>query len=160
MIFPYRRFKRCGVGGVGRSDYRSPPKGCLGLGLCSRARAGTWSYWICLPHGARRALWVAAAFREYREGIESVLNCGGDTDTVGAITGALLAINSPIPSEWTQRLCDYPCSQSYLERLANAFRLDFAQKEKLPLFLWVALPLRNLVFFVVVVAHVVGRLIL
>ena len=98
-------------------------------------------------------------FGDYRAGMEAVLNCGGDTDTVGAITGALLAINGPIPAEWTQRLCDYPCSRSYLERLAHAFRLDSAQKEKLPLFLWVVLPLRNLVFFVIVVVHVVGRLI-
>ena len=59
-------------------------------------------------------------YGDYRAGLEAVLNCGGDTDTVGAITGALLAINSTIPDEWVKGLCDYPISRTYLEQLAHA----------------------------------------
>lgn len=99
-------------------------------------------------------------FGDYRTGLESVLNCGGDTDTVGAITGALLAINSPIPDEWSAGLCDYPISRAYLEKLALALESQSAEApERIPTFLWVALPFRNLVFLLVVVAHVCRRLI-
>ena len=59
-------------------------------------------------------------YGDYRAGLEAVLNCGGDTDTVGAITGALLAINSPIPEAWSTGLYDYPISRTYLEQLSHA----------------------------------------
>jgi len=99
-------------------------------------------------------------FGDYRAGLESVLNCGGDTDTVGAITGALLAINSPIPDEWIAGLCDYPISRTYLEQLALALKSTAAEEHgEIPAFHWVALPLRNLFFLLVVVAHLCRRLI-
>jgi ADP-ribosylglycohydrolase len=99
-------------------------------------------------------------YGDYRAGLEAVLNCGGDTDTVGAITGALLAINSPIPDEWIAGLCDYPVSQTYLEKLARALESPTDEERgKIPTFPWVALPFRNVVFLVVVAVHVCRRLI-
>jgi ADP-ribosyl-[dinitrogen reductase] hydrolase len=95
-------------------------------------------------------------FGDYRSGLEAVLNCGGDTDTVGAIAGALLAINSPVPEEWVDGLCDYPISRAYLEQLADALE---SKQLMLPTFYWVALPIRNLAFLIVVVAHICRRLI-
>jgi len=97
-------------------------------------------------------------YGDYRAGLEAVLNCGGDTDTVGAITGALLAINSTIPNEWATGLCDYPISLTYLERLAHALE-SHSDEKKVPTFSWVTLPFRNLIFLTVVVAHVCRRLI-
>jgi len=97
---------------------------------------------------------------DYRAGLEAVLNCGGDTDTVGAITGALLAINSSIPSEWATGLCDYPISRAYLEKLAHALESHSeGASAKLPTFSWIALPFRNLVFLAVVLIHVCLRVI-
>ncbi len=99
-------------------------------------------------------------YGDYRAGLEAVLNCGGDTDTVGAITGALLAINGDIPEEWILRLSDYPISRAYIEELALA--LDFGPNEigqQIPSFAWIALPIRNLVFLSIVLAHVCRRLI-
>ena len=95
-------------------------------------------------------------YGDYRAGLEAVLNCGGDTDTVGAITGALLAINSTIPNEWIKGFCDYPISRTYLERLAHALE-SHSDEKKAPTFSWVALPFRNLVFLIVVLAHVCRR---
>ena len=99
-------------------------------------------------------------FGDFRSGLEAVLNCGGDTDTVGAITGALLALNSIIPDDWSSRLCDYPISQSYLEELAAALELgpDDVDRHQ-PSFAWLALPLRNALFLSIVLAHICRRLI-
>jgi ADP-ribosyl-[dinitrogen reductase] hydrolase len=95
-------------------------------------------------------------FGDYRAGLEAVISCGGDTDTVGAITGALLAINSPIPDEWSAGLCDHPISRHYLEQLAIALE---SKDRKPPAFHWLALPFRNLFFLAVVLAHLCRRLI-
>ena len=99
-------------------------------------------------------------YGNYRAGVEAVLNCGGDTDTVGAITGALLAINGEIPEEWISGLSDYPISRTYMQELAVA--LEFGPGEvgqQIPSFAWIALPFRNLVFLSIVIAHVCRRLI-
>ncbi len=93
---------------------------------------------------------------DFRSGLEAVLNCGGDTDSVGAITGALLAINSPIPEEWSEGLCDYPISRTYLENLALAME---SGGQSLPPFAWAVLPFRNFAFLTVVLAHLYRRLI-
>jgi len=99
-------------------------------------------------------------YGDYRAGLEAVINCGGDTDTVGAITGALLAINSAIPADWVTDLCDYPISTSYLEQLAHALEArSEASPANLPTFVWMALPFRNLLFLIVVLTHVCLRVI-
>ena len=99
-------------------------------------------------------------FGDFRAGIEAVLACGGDTDTMGAITGALLAINSAIPDEWINGLCDYPISRRYLEELALALEARAGgEPKKLPFFNWLALPARNFVFLNIVIAHLIRRLV-
>lgn len=93
-------------------------------------------------------------FGDFRTGLEAAINCGGDTDTVGAIAGSLLALNSPIPQEWREQLTDYPISITYLTDLAHA--LEAAQKGvdgPMPPFRWFALPLRNLLFLAIVLFH-------
>lgn len=99
-------------------------------------------------------------YGDFRAPLESVLNCGGDTDTVGAITGALAAITSPIPQEWVSGLCDFPISLGYLEQLGEALNIGKSSGQTvLPKFNWVVLPIRNVIFFFVVLIHGFRRLI-
>lgn len=99
-------------------------------------------------------------YGDYRGGLEAALDCGGDTDTVGAIAGALLALNSSIPEDWMAGLWDYPISRTYLEKLALAVDTPTdASGEKLSAFGWLALPFRNAFFLAVVLAHLCRRLI-
>jgi ADP-ribosyl-[dinitrogen reductase] hydrolase len=59
---------------------------------------------------------------DFREALTSALNCGGDTDTVGAIVGALAGANvgaSGIPSEWLARICEWPRSTKVLNQAAQ-----------------------------------------
>ncbi len=102
----------------------------------------------------------ARHYGNFRAGLEAVLNCGGDTDTLGAITGALLAINGAIPEDWSSGLCDYPISRTYLQKLAVALESRPDEiNQQIPSFAWAALPFRNLVFLSIVIAHVFRRLI-
>jgi ADP-ribosylglycohydrolase len=94
-------------------------------------------------------------FGDYRTSVEAVLNCGGDTDSVAAITGALASCHSPIPREWMVRLYDFPISTAYLQTLASALK----NNSKSPIFPWMLLPLRNLLFLIVVLAHGFRRLV-
>ncbi len=93
-------------------------------------------------------------FGDFRASIEAVLNCGGDTDTVGAITGALAAISSPIPLEWIEPIRDYPVSKNYLRRLGQTLEANTLP----PLFCWLLVPVRNAFFLAVVLLHGFRRL--
>jgi ADP-ribosylglycohydrolase len=92
---------------------------------------------------------------DFRACLEAVLRCGGDTDTVAAIAGGLAALRSPIPTEWIETLRDFPISTAYLRRLAETLEA----REPLPWFVWPILPLRNLGFLIIVLAHGFRRLI-
>jgi len=100
---------------------------------------------------------------DFRASLETVLECGGDTDTAGAIVGALagaVAGASAIPREWIEGLCDWPRGRALLERLA--VRLDQAIRTGEPgppeRYFWPGLVARNLLFTVVVLAHGMRRL--
>lgn len=95
-------------------------------------------------------------FGDYRKAVESVIRCGGDTDTVGAITGALAGINSEIPEDWIQNIRDYPLSLKFLNRVGEKLdRRELGKKESFP---WILLPIRNLFFLVIVLFHGFRRL--
>ncbi len=50
------------------------------------------------------------------------LDCGGDTDTVGAIVGALLGANGgeeDIPPEWLNKISEWPRSLEKLRLLTD-----------------------------------------
>ncbi|MFC1587423.1 ADP-ribosylglycohydrolase family protein [Planctomycetota bacterium] len=102
-------------------------------------------------------------FGDFRLTLESVLSCGGDTDTIGAIAGALSGSTvgkSGIPEEWLEGIIDWPRSTTVLAE--TAARLDRKknhgeQAGPAPYF-WPALLPRNILFLAVVLAHGFRRL--
>lgn len=98
-----------------------------------------------------------------RAAVLAVVHCGGDTDTTGAITGALVGAGvgpDGIPAEWVASLREWPRTADWMTRLAAtlAVVLDTRQPQKpsgLPL-----LPLlaRNIFFAAVILAHGFRRL--
>lgn len=100
---------------------------------------------------------------DYRTAVESVIRLGGDTDTVAAITGALVGARvgkAGIPKEWLDRWADWPRSVAWMEKLALKLaegNWREAPQPAVPLAWW-AIPLRNLLFFLVVLVHVFRRL--
>lgn len=102
-------------------------------------------------------------YGDFRATVEAVLDCGGDTDTVGAIAGALAGATcgaSEIPAEWIDPICDWPRSVGVLRevgcRLASQKRNGSSSG---PVgYFWPAVLPRNLLFLVVVLLHGFRRL--
>jgi len=95
---------------------------------------------------------------DFQGTLEALWSCGGDTDTAGAIGGALagaLCGPSRIPPQWIAQYRDWPYSGTMLEKLAT--RLNQRQD---PLnWPWlIVLLARNVVFLLVVLAHGIRRL--
>jgi len=100
---------------------------------------------------------------DFRAALASAIECGGDTDTVGAITGALCGAASGvegIPVEWTSRIWEWPRSRQFMARLAS--RLAAQKASNAPLgsvqYFWPAQILRNILFLGIILAHGVRRL--
>ena len=106
-------------------------------------------------------VWLAAPF-DFKGGMEKIVALGGDTDTTGAIFGALCgaaAGASAIPPEWLDSICDRPRSVEWVRRLshrAHAAVVDKSGGGELPL-AWPLIPVRNLVFLCVVLTHGLRR---
>jgi ADP-ribosylglycohydrolase len=102
-------------------------------------------------------------FGDFRTTMESVIECGGDTDTVATIAGALAGASSgvtSIPPEWIDGIFDAPLNVALLQKVAQ--RLSrLAQTGQSPgrvSWFWpMALP-RNLFFLFVVLCHGFRRL--
>lgn len=101
--------------------------------------------------------------RDYRRSVVAVIRCGGDTDTTAAIVGATVGSGlgrAGIPSEWVDRLWEWPRSVGWMERLAEA--TGNAIKTGIPLRPPRVVPAvglaRNALFFAVVLWHVARRL--
>jgi ADP-ribosyl-[dinitrogen reductase] hydrolase len=100
----------------------------------------------------------------FEDGLIAAISCGGDTDTVGAITGALLGARSGLngmPAEWKDRLIEWPRSSKVL--IATAERLDQQTRSGSMLgpisYFWPALLLRNFLFLIIVLGHGLRRLV-
>ena len=100
---------------------------------------------------------------DFSDALTSVLNCGGDTDTVGSIVGGLMGARvgiRGIPVDLIQGLCEWPRSVSWMERLSN--RLAAQESSPKPLgpvgYFWPGILLRNVLFLLVVLAHGFRRL--
>jgi len=102
-------------------------------------------------------------FGDFEATLSSVLDCGGDADTTGAIAGALAGAvvgDQGIPPSWIEGIVDWPRGPKLLYRLADRLS-DVAQSKRptraVPYF-WPGLVIRNLLFLVVVLLHGFRRL--
>lgn len=111
------------------------------------------------PNSVAVALYAWLRHRgDFGAAVRAVIACGGDTDTVAAITGGICgaeAGEAGIPSSWIEHLWDWPRSISYARRLAVALATPDG---RLPELFWPAIPLRNLLFLAIVIAHGFRRL--
>jgi ADP-ribosylglycohydrolase len=100
---------------------------------------------------------------DFRKALLAVLDCGGDTDTVGAILGALMGAQSgrgAIPKVWLDGICDSPRSTGLLAQVAVRLNQQRTTKRALgPVrYTWPLLAIRNLVFLITVLCHGFRRL--
>jgi len=101
--------------------------------------------------------------REFDKAVSAVIRCGGDTDTTGAIVGAIVGSGvgrTGIPRDWLVRLWEWPRSVTWMERLADATSRAVGSDAPVPpphLVPGVGI-LRNAVFLAIVLAHAFRRL--
>jgi ADP-ribosylglycohydrolase len=100
---------------------------------------------------------------DFRTALIAALDCGGDTDTVGAILGALMGSRwgpGAIPQEWLDGICDWPRSNKLLVRIADRLsQLHTAKRALGPVrYAWPWLVIRNVVFLITVLCHGFRRL--
>lgn len=102
-------------------------------------------------------------YGDFRSAVEAALDCGGDTDTVGAITGALAGATvgaSGIPESLLAGIVDWPRCVSLLRHVADRLvqqRVSGSALGEVP-YCWPAVPLRNLGFLLIVLFHGFRRL--
>ncbi|MCP5524332.1 MAG: ADP-ribosylglycohydrolase family protein [Verrucomicrobiales bacterium] len=99
---------------------------------------------------------------DFRRALTAALDCGGDTDTVGAIVGALAGAEAGvegIPSDWLDGLCEWPRTPGTFRLLAA--RLARTKEEGQPQpgvrYCWIGVPLRNMFFLAIILAHGLRR---
>lgn len=102
-------------------------------------------------------------FGNYARTLTAALECGGDTDTVGAMAGALAGIagtGADIPEEWIRNLAPEPCSPAFLNALAQQLgQRHSGESYTAPAFPWIRRLPRNALFFGVVLFHGLLRLV-
>ena len=92
-------------------------------------------------------------------GFAALLRCGGDTDTMAAIAGALFGADdgeAVFPTPWLSHICEWPIS---LNRLRSAGAALAHNKTQAVGWAWPCLPLRNLFFLIIVIGHGFRRLV-
>jgi len=100
---------------------------------------------------------------DFRAGLIAALDCGGDTDTVGAIVGALMGVSAgeaKIPGEWLNNIWEWPRSVSYIKKIAERMAEQKSSGRRVgPVnYFWPAVVMRNLFFLVVILVHGLRRL--
>jgi ADP-ribosylglycohydrolase len=99
----------------------------------------------------------------FREAVTAVIQCGGDTDTTGAIVGAIVGSRlgkAGIPAEWLDTLVEWPQSLIWIEGLGNDLHdaLEAGTTRRPPSLPIGSLLVRNLFFATIVLAHGFRRL--
>lgn len=109
------------------------------------------------------ALHAALSASTVREAVVAAIECGGDSDTTGAIAGAIAGARlgpETIPREWLTDWVDFPITMTYLRHLADELTEMLEGRVGVaPSFAWWKVPARNLLFLAILLAHV-GRRIL
>lgn len=102
-------------------------------------------------------------YGNFEKTLSDVLDCGGDTDTTGAIAGALAGAavgESGIPESWKKNLLEYPRGCSFILKVADALAEKRAGAGRGPVsYFWPALLFRNLFFTLIVLCHGFLRLV-
>lgn len=102
-------------------------------------------------------------FGDYEGALTAVLNCGGDTDTTGAIVGALAGLTvgeDGIPEDWVQGIKDWPRTPTILRVAADRLselRTTGRSLGPVPYF-WPGILVRNPLFLFIVLVHGFRRL--
>lgn len=98
------------------------------------------------------ALYLAEQYHgDFRGAVAAAIRCGGDTDTVAAITGAIVGSHvgeAGIPPEWIDGIRDWPRSVPSMRKLASEERVH------LP---FLGMLARNIVFFVIAIVGTILR---
>ncbi len=100
----------------------------------------------------------------YQGALRAVLNLGGDTDTVGAIVGAMTGASvgrTGIPQRWVSGIVDWPRTPALLEKVGARLAQQRDEDNALgPVrYFWPAVIPRNLLFLIVVLLHGFRRLV-
>ncbi|MFN3200895.1 MAG: ADP-ribosylglycohydrolase family protein [Bradymonadia bacterium] len=93
------------------------------------------------------------------EGLDQLWRCGGDTDTTGAIAGALFGVEhgpSIWPEAWLTPIKNGPLSLATLQRAGEALARGDDRRVR---WWWPLVPVRNLAQLVVVLGHGFRRLV-
>lgn len=102
-------------------------------------------------------------FGDFRATLIAVLDCGGDTDTVGAIVGALAGARAGgdgVPQEWLSGIVEWPRTPALLSEVAGRLaiqRLENKAGGEVG-YCWLAIPFRNVLFLAIVLFHGFRRL--
>ncbi|MBL9133741.1 MAG: ADP-ribosylglycohydrolase family protein [Verrucomicrobiaceae bacterium] len=111
------------------------------------------------PHTVAVALFAWLRHRDdFEAAVRSVIECGGDTDTVAAITGGICGAEvgeAGIPSVWIADICDWPRSVAHIREVAAAMA---DSSKPMPCVFWPLALLRNVVFLAIVLLHGFRRL--
>jgi len=100
---------------------------------------------------------------DYEKTLTAIWECGGDTDTTGAIVGALAGLTvgeSGIHSSWIDGIADWPRSTRKMRDMADALAAKASGEEaSSPIrYFWPGVLLRNVFFLAVVLLHGFRRL--
>ena len=101
--------------------------------------------------------------RDFRSAVTSVVRCGGDTDSTGAIVGGIVGTavgKEGIPTEWLDNLFEWPRSVAWMEKLGAQLDNSIHSPVKgdpIKLPVWGLFP-RNFLFLLIVLCHGIRRL--
>lgn len=100
---------------------------------------------------------------DLRAAVTAVVECGGDTDTTGAIVAGIVGAavgKAGIPAPWLQRLCQWPRTVEWMEQLGGQLStcLESGQSARPVRVSALTAFLRNLLFLLVVLFHGFRRL--
>jgi ADP-ribosylglycohydrolase len=100
----------------------------------------------------------------FGEALRAVLDLGGDTDTVGAIVGAMAGASvgrSGIPQSWVSGIVDWPRTPALLEKVGGRLAQQRDEDHALGAvrYFWPAVIVRNVLFLIVVLLHGFRRLV-
>jgi ADP-ribosylglycohydrolase len=101
--------------------------------------------------------------RDLQGALNEIIACGGDTDTTAAILGGIVGAGigrSGLPQEWIDGLWEWPRSTEWMAQVGKRLSEVVAQRtpQRAVPSLGMGIPLRNLLFASVILAHGFRRL--